>query len=54
RKPLQKCDGIRPICGTCRNSNRGGDCEYADSSTRSSTHALEEKVSGLRARIREL
>ncbi|KAF8832107.1 hypothetical protein HHX47_DHR1000886 [Lentinula edodes] len=51
---LNKCDGLRPTCTQCLRSARPGDaCEYADSG-RTRTQMLEDNISRLEARIREL
>ncbi|KAK7059371.1 hypothetical protein R3P38DRAFT_2836062 [Favolaschia claudopus] len=49
-----KCDGIKPVCGTCRKGPRHDDCEYSDGPPRSRTKALEDTVSRLEARLYEL
>ncbi|VDC04593.1 unnamed protein product [Peniophora sp. CBMAI 1063] len=48
-----RCDGGTPICGPCRKDGRAVDCEYA-SNAPSSTHRLEQRVTELRARLRDL
>ncbi|KAJ3984589.1 Zn(2)-Cys(6) binuclear cluster domain-containing protein [Lentinula detonsa] len=54
RKRKIKCDGLRPTCTQCLKSARPGDaCEYADSG-RTRTQMLEDNISRLEARIREL
>ncbi|THV00672.1 hypothetical protein K435DRAFT_963936 [Dendrothele bispora CBS 962.96] len=54
RKRKIKCDGQRPVCSQCLKSARPGDaCEYVDAG-RTHTQVLEEKISRLEARIREL
>ncbi|KAJ4485845.1 Zn(2)-Cys(6) binuclear cluster domain-containing protein [Lentinula aciculospora] len=54
RKRKIKCDGLRPTCTQCLRSARPGDaCEYADSG-RTRTQMLEDNISRLEARIREL
>ncbi|THV06926.1 hypothetical protein K435DRAFT_825738 [Dendrothele bispora CBS 962.96] len=54
RKRKIKCDGQRPVCSQCLKSARPGDaCEYADAG-RTRTQVLEENISRLEARIREL
>ncbi|KAJ3866117.1 hypothetical protein EV359DRAFT_37269 [Lentinula novae-zelandiae] len=50
----QRCDGARPICGPCQRTPKDDPCEYADGPGRSRTRALEETVSRLEARLREL
>ncbi|KAK6984297.1 hypothetical protein R3P38DRAFT_3105319 [Favolaschia claudopus] len=49
-----KCDGIKPVCGTCQKGPRHDDCEYSDGPPRSRTKALEDTVSRLEARLYEL
>ncbi|KAF9074797.1 Zn(2)-Cys(6) binuclear cluster domain-containing protein [Rhodocollybia butyracea] len=49
-----RCDGLRPTCTQCIKSARPGDaCEYADGG-RTRTQMLEDNISRLEARIREL
>jgi hypothetical protein len=50
---MQKCDGALPLCGPCARLQRD-DCEYVQGKSRGSTHNLEKKVAGLRARLKEL
>jgi hypothetical protein len=52
--PSQRCDGVRPSCGPCDRLHRADDCDYADSSGRSRTSALEEDIRRLEERIYEL
>ncbi|KAK6980551.1 hypothetical protein R3P38DRAFT_3334213 [Favolaschia claudopus] len=49
-----RCDGIKPVCGTCRKGPRHDDCEYSDGPARSRTKALEDTVRRLEARLYEL
>ncbi|THH18650.1 hypothetical protein EW146_g2366 [Bondarzewia mesenterica] len=51
---VQKCDGVRPVCGPCSRASRPGDCEYTDGQGRSRTQVLEENIAHLEARIHEL
>lgn len=51
---IQKCDGLRPICGPCARHPKDDPCEYADGPGRSRTKVLEDTVSRLEARLREL
>lgn len=53
-KSLQRCDGKKPICGPCRRKPEGDECEYDGSHRRSRAKQLEETVSHLECRIREL
>jgi hypothetical protein len=50
----QKCDGVKPICGSCTRNPRPDPCEYTDELANSRTRALEEEVSRLKSRIWEL
>jgi len=50
---IQKCDGIRPVCGRCA-LHAKDDCEYTDERTQSRTQALQETIYRLQARIRDL
>ncbi|KAJ7229231.1 hypothetical protein C8J57DRAFT_192035 [Mycena rebaudengoi] len=49
-----KCDGHKPICGSCQTHPKDDDCEYLDDPARSRTKALEDAVSRLEARLHEL
>lgn len=51
---LQRCDGARPICGQCSRANRSEDCQYSDSQGRTKMEILEENISRVETRIREL
>ena len=51
---MERCDGQTPVCGPCRKDpGRDQDCEYS-SNAPSTTHRLEQKVTELRARLRDL
>ncbi|KAI0775118.1 hypothetical protein BD413DRAFT_653678 [Trametes elegans] len=54
RRRKMKCDGIRPVCGQCVRTNREVDCEYTDGPGPSPTQVLEEQITRLESRIREL
>ncbi|KAI0730124.1 hypothetical protein C8Q72DRAFT_824207 [Fomitopsis betulina] len=54
RKRKMKCDGMRPICTQCLKANRGTDCQYHEKKHISRTQLLQQKVSKLEARLREL
>jgi hypothetical protein len=45
---FQKCDAVRPICGSCANSLRPQECEYEGDPT---PKELEGRVSELEAQI---
>ncbi|KAJ4474290.1 hypothetical protein J3R30DRAFT_3707084 [Lentinula aciculospora] len=47
-----KCDGVKPVCGSCTRLPREEDCEYAGGPSR--TKELEQRVTRLKARVREL
>ncbi|KAJ3874327.1 hypothetical protein F5051DRAFT_505946 [Lentinula edodes] len=47
-----KCDGVRPVCGSCMRLPRDEECEYAGGPSR--TKELEQRVIRLKARVREL
>ncbi|KAJ7177573.1 hypothetical protein C8R43DRAFT_974816 [Mycena crocata] len=47
----QKCDGLKPICGSCRKHPKDDECEYSDGPARSRTRALEDTVARLEARL---
>ncbi|KAG7451498.1 uncharacterized protein BT62DRAFT_927209 [Guyanagaster necrorhizus] len=53
RRRKVKCDGARPICGTCASVPSLQDCEYSDSGT-TRTQLLEEQIAIFESRIREL
>lgn len=48
----QKCDGVRPTCGSCRGYT--DDCHYEGDQKHSKIMELEETVSRLESRIHEL
>lgn len=50
----QRCDGAQPVCGQCTRAGRQADCEYTDAQGRSRTIILEERISELEDRIRQL
>ncbi|KAK0438779.1 hypothetical protein EV421DRAFT_939628 [Armillaria borealis] len=54
RRRKMRCDGARPICGQCTRGNRSEDCQYRDSQGRTKMEILEENISRVEARIREL
>lgn len=45
---------MRPICTQCLKANRGTDCQYHEKKHISRTQLLQQKVSKLEARLREL
>ncbi|KAG6896393.1 hypothetical protein C0992_008602 [Termitomyces sp. T32_za158] len=49
-----KCDGAKPLCGPCQKHPKDDDCEYADGPGKSRTKVLEDTVSRLEARLRDL
>lgn len=50
----QKCDGVRPICSPCLDTPGGyEDCEYPDGGPSRMQH-LEDSISRIQTRIREL
>ncbi|KAK0469357.1 Zn(2)-Cys(6) binuclear cluster domain-containing protein [Desarmillaria tabescens] len=53
RRRKVKCDGVKPICGTCASVPALRDCEYSDSGT-TRTQLLEEQIAIFESRIREL
>ncbi|KAK0210098.1 Zn(2)-Cys(6) binuclear cluster domain-containing protein [Desarmillaria ectypa] len=54
RRRKMRCDGARPICGQCSRGNRSEDCQYKNSQGRTKMEVLEENISRVEARIREL
>ncbi|KIP07431.1 hypothetical protein PHLGIDRAFT_71064, partial [Phlebiopsis gigantea 11061_1 CR5-6] len=50
----QKCDCAHPVCNQCVRFGRERDCEYSEKDQRSRTEILEETISNLQARVREL
>ena len=51
---LQKCTGTRPVCDQCSQMKRVHECKYDDSSKKSRTQLLREKVMVLEAKLRDL
>lgn len=49
-----KCDGVKPVCGSCVRNPRPDPCEYTDDLANSRTRALEEEVAQLKSLIWEL
>ncbi|KAF7349460.1 Zn(2)-C6 fungal-type domain-containing protein [Mycena sanguinolenta] len=47
-----KCNGVRPVCGSCTRVPKEDECEYTD--TMSRTQRLEHTVSRLQMRLKEL
>ncbi|KAJ3777922.1 hypothetical protein FB446DRAFT_783791 [Lentinula raphanica] len=47
-----KCDGVKPVCGSCTRLPRDEDCEYAGGPSK--TKELEQRLADLKARVREL
>lgn len=54
RSTVQRCDGGRPICTPCKSMKRVHECNYDDSSRKTHTQTLREKVLALEAKVREL
>ncbi|KAK0455213.1 uncharacterized protein EV420DRAFT_588730 [Desarmillaria tabescens] len=54
RKRKLKCDGGRPVCRQCTKMNRAEECEYDDMTVKSRTQKLQEKLTMLETRLREL
>ncbi|KAK0227711.1 hypothetical protein IW262DRAFT_551926 [Armillaria fumosa] len=54
RRRKMRCDGVRPVCGPCDRARRPDDCQYTDNQGRSRMEILEESISRVRARIKEL
>ncbi|KIY65231.1 hypothetical protein CYLTODRAFT_357149 [Cylindrobasidium torrendii FP15055 ss-10] len=54
RRRKLRCDGQRPICGTCSRTRQPGDCEYTDTQGRTRAEILEETIAQMQSRIREL
>ncbi|SJL04968.1 uncharacterized protein ARMOST_08339 [Armillaria ostoyae] len=54
RKRKLKCDGGRPVCRQCSKMNRVEECEYDDMTVKSRTQKLQEKLTMLETRLREL
>lgn len=51
---LQKCTGTRPVCEQCTQMKRAHECQYDDSSKKSRTQTLREKVALLEAKLRDM
>ena len=53
---IQRCDGNRPVCGQCSRRSHLGvvECEYADFDGKTESEVLQDRISGLENRIREL
>ncbi|KAJ3860167.1 hypothetical protein EV359DRAFT_20151, partial [Lentinula novae-zelandiae] len=50
-----KCDGERPRCGPCLNSSSAfSDCEYNDNNGITHVQVLEDQISVLEARLKDL
>ncbi|KAJ3885823.1 hypothetical protein GG344DRAFT_27924, partial [Lentinula edodes] len=50
-----KCDGERPRCGPCLNSSSAfSDCEYNDNNGITHVQVLEDQISVLEARLKEI
>lgn len=54
RKRKLKCSGSRPVCEQCSKANRAADCEFDDGKAKTRTQLLQEKISMLESRVREL
>ncbi|GJJ11872.1 hypothetical protein Clacol_006110 [Clathrus columnatus] len=54
RKRKMKCDAGKPACAQCVKANRAVDCDYDDGKSKSRTQILQEKISTLETRLREL
>ena len=50
----QKCTGTRPVCEQCTQMKRTHECQYDDTSKKSRTQILREKVAVLEAKLRDL
>lgn len=52
---IQRCDGVRPVCGQCTSKGKADDCEYTgDVQGLTRIQLMEENIALLEARIREL
>ncbi|KAF7771695.1 transcriptional regulator family: Fungal Specific TF [Agaricus bisporus var. burnettii] len=49
-----RCDGVRPICGSCRRKPKADACDWDNSQSKSKVATLEETIETLKARIFEL
>ncbi|KAF9480877.1 hypothetical protein BDN70DRAFT_581202 [Pholiota conissans] len=54
RRRKLRCDGARPVCSPCNTMRRGQECKYDDSSRKSRTQSLREKMEALQAKVQEL
>ncbi|KAK7020386.1 adenylate kinase [Favolaschia claudopus] len=54
RRRKLKCDGLRPLCTQCKQTNRIPECQYHDEKQKSRTERLEERLSLLQQRLGEL
>ncbi|KAF8811995.1 hypothetical protein BYT27DRAFT_7335959 [Phlegmacium glaucopus] len=54
RRRKLKCTGTRPVCEQCNQMKRAHECQYDDSSKKSRTQTLREKVAVLEAKLRDL
>ncbi|KAF5328359.1 hypothetical protein D9619_013286 [Psilocybe cf. subviscida] len=54
RRRKMRCDGNHPVCGQCERAGRLEDCEYTSGHEKSTVQILEENITRLEARIREL
>lgn len=52
--PFQRCDGVRPICGSCRRKPKTDRCEWDNSQSKSRVAMLIDTIKSLEARIFEL
>jgi hypothetical protein len=51
---FQRCDGVRPVCGSCRRKPKADRCEWDNSQSKSRVAMLIETIKTLEARIFEL
>lgn len=54
RRGKTRCDRARPACEQCRNQDRSEDCQYEETNAPTQTQILEDQISRLEARIRQL
>jgi hypothetical protein len=50
----QKCDGVRPVCGSCQRKPKANKCDWDNYQNRSRVAILLETIKSLEARIFEL
>ncbi|KAF9820540.1 hypothetical protein IEO21_01243 [Rhodonia placenta] len=50
----QKCDGVRPVCGPCVRAETAQDCVYSDGPAYTAAQQLQEQVTRLEDRLKEL